>query len=121
MQGKYGFRAEAALTRALLVLSSRGACDDPDRLGGLAADPQLVDDPVAVAPIGRARELDDLAVGRARDPLEQKRRRVERHPERLRLLLVGDGRLDGLLPADDLDPVPAGQELVEGILLEISR
>src|SRR5262249_58629628 len=107
------------LDRALLVLSSSGAGDDPERLSRLAADPELVDDPVAVAAIRRDRELDDLAVGRSSDPLEQKRRRVERNAERLRFLLVGDRRLDGLLPADDLDSVAARQAPVKGALLRV--
>jgi hypothetical protein len=58
----------------MLVLSSTGARDDPERLSGLTADPQLGDDSVPVAAVDRDRELDDLAVRGARDPLEEERR-----------------------------------------------
>ena len=45
---------------------------------------------------------------------------MERHAERRRLVLVGDGGLDRLLASDDDDPVAVAQELVEGTLLEIA-
>src|ERR671930_1848439 len=85
---------------------------DPERLRGNAADAELGDEPVAVATVRRARELDDVAGGGTRDALEQERGRVERHAERARLLLVGDGRLDGLRAADDRDLIAADEQLV---------
>ena len=46
---------------------------------------------------------------------------MQRHAERLRLLLVGHRRLDRLHPAGDHDPVALLQQLVERLLLEIGR
>src|SRR5436305_903994 len=53
-----------------------------DRDRGGAADADLGHDPVAVAAVGRARELDEIAGGRPGDPLEAQGGRVERHAER---------------------------------------
>ena len=66
------------------------------------AHAQLRDQPVPVAAVGRDRELDHVARGRARDALEQESRRVERDPQRLGLLLVRDRGLDRLRAAGDL-------------------
>src|SRR5690349_18707633 len=65
--------------RRLLVLTSGGARDDPERLCRLPADAELGDDPVAVAPVDRDRELADVARRAARHALEEERRRMERH------------------------------------------
>ena len=46
---------------------------------------------------------------------------MQRHAERLRLLLVRDRGLDRLRTADDDDPVPVAEQLVERALLEIAR
>src|SRR5581483_3152943 len=81
---------------------------------------QLGDEPVAVASVDRAHELDHLGLG-AGEPLEQERRRVERDAERPGLLLVGHRRLDRLLPADDRDPVAIPQERIERAVFEILR
>src|SRR5207247_4820451 len=97
-------RAERSRLDGGVVLSSSGARDDAERLRRLPAAPQLGDDPVAVAAVDRDRELDDLAGRAAGDALEEERRGMERHAQGLRLLLVGHGRLDRLLAADDLDP-----------------
>src|SRR6266487_1273058 len=66
---------------------------------------QLRHQPVAVAAIYGAHELDHpTAVGGGR-ALEQEGRRVQRHAEVGRLLLVGDGGLDRLLAVRDDDAV----------------
>ena len=97
----------------------------PARAGGRPARPdalapaQLGDEPVAVAAVDRADELDDrplLGAGRA---LELERRRVQRHAEDLGLLLVRHRRLDRLDAADDLDPVAVGEQVVERRLVEV--
>src|SRR6478752_762165 len=44
---------------------------------------------------------------------------MEWHAEHLRLFLVGDGRLDRLRAARDLDLVPLHEEIVERVLLEV--
>src|SRR5204863_75265 len=85
------------------------------------AGAELGNEPVAIAAVDRDGELDDLAVRRAGDPLEEERGGVERHAEHLGLLLVRDGRLDRLRPARDLDPVAAVEQLVERALLEVDR
>src|SRR6476661_3797461 len=92
-----------------------------DRDGRGTAEPDLRHEPVAIAAIGRARELDHLAGRGSGHPLEEQRRRVERHTERRRLLLVRHRRLHGLGGADDRDPVAVRQEVVERVLLEILR
>src|SRR3954452_22434113 len=75
-----------------------------DRHGRGAADADLGHDPVAVAPVGRARELDHVACRRAGDALEEERRRVKRNAERARLLFVRHRRLDRLRAPNDRDP-----------------
>src|SRR5947209_12063571 len=75
-------------------------------------DAELRHEAIAVAAVDRADELDDFSALRARDPLEQERRRVERHAHRLGLLLVRHRRLDGLLAPDDGDAVAAPKERV---------
>ena len=45
---------------------------------------------------------------------------MERHAERRRLLLVRHGRLDRLGAADDRDPVPRSEQVVERVLLEVA-
>src|SRR5579862_5185872 len=92
-----------------------------ERLGGHAARPELGDEPVAVAAVRGARVLDHVAGGGAGDALEEQRRRVERDAERLRLLFIGDGRLDRLRAADDLDAVAAREQVVERVLLQVRR
>src|SRR5580765_2689918 len=80
---------------------------------------QVGHEPVAVAPVDRVDELHDLAALGARDPLEQERRRVQRDAQRLRLLLVGDRRLDRLHAARDHDPVAGAEQVVKRLALEI--
>src|SRR4051812_15360702 len=76
--------------------------------------PELRDEPVAVATVDRAREFDDVVLVGAGDALEEERRRVERHAEELRFLVVRDGRLDCLRAAGDLDSVALLEQVVEG-------
>src|SRR4051794_36088351 len=64
-------------------------------------------------------ELHDLALLGAGDALEEERRRVQRDPECLRLLLVGHRRLDRLHAARDDDPVARAEQVVEGLALEV--
>src|SRR5215470_2653003 len=80
---------------------------------------QVRDEPVTVAAVDRVDELDDLAALGARDPLEQERGRVQRHFERLGLLLVRHRGLDRLHAAGDHDPVARAQEVVERLPLEV--
>src|SRR3954470_3811599 len=117
----FGLNPRNPAGRRFLVLSSRCARDDVERPGRLAADPQLGDEAVAVAPVDRDGELDHVTTRRAGDALEQESGRVERHAEGLRFLFAGYGRLDSLLAADDLDPVAAREQTVERVLLEVRR
>ena len=71
---------------------------------------ELGDDPVAVAPVDRVDKLDRPSGVVARRALEEEGRRVKRHPERLRLLLVRHRRLDRLRPRGDHDAVALAEE-----------
>src|SRR5215510_13590576 len=86
--------------RRVTAVQSRCPC-----VAGLGLGAQIGNDPVAVAAVDRAHELDRVAVCVAREALEQKRRRVKRHPQRGRLVRVGDGWLDRLHPVGDNGPV----------------
>src|SRR5262245_40002780 len=85
----------------------------------LAWPTELGDDAIAIAPVDRPHVLDDLPDRRARDPLEDEGRRVQRNAERERLVLVRDRRLDRLGASDDLDVVLVVQQLVEREALEV--
>src|SRR5580765_5531249 len=83
-------KSPCSCAKSGLYHSSREAVEcarsKADRNRGAASDAELRDEPVAVAAVDRARELDDLALRRVRHPLEQEGRRVERDVERLGLL-----------------------------------
>src|SRR5438309_9490153 len=80
---------------------------------------ELGDEPVPIAAVERADELDDLArIGAAR-PLEQERGRVQRYVQELRLLLVRHRRLDRLDARRNDDAVARREQLVERRVLEL--